>query len=150
MGPGHKPDRVMRALLLHVLILAGPACLADAPAPRMTGERLLKKLEPVEAAAISPDPAGKFTREELASLHTMRNVEFVQGYLAALYDETEGKTWCYDPKSKTPKPDTFYDESRWGLHRFTPTQLKRNAAALLVEVWSEKWPCPSNRHGGAK
>jgi hypothetical protein len=140
----------MRALLLIVLMLAGPACLADAPAPRMTGERLLKKLEPVEAAALTPDPTGKLTQEELASLHTTWNVEFVQGYLAALYDETEGKTWCYDPKSKTPKPDTFYDESRWGLHRFTPAQLKRNAAALLVEVWREKWPCPSNRVREAK
>jgi hypothetical protein len=113
-------DRVMRALLLLLLLLVGPVCMADAPAPRMTGERLLKKFEPVEAAAISPDPTGKFTREELASLHTTRNVEFVHGYLAALYDETEGKAWCYDPKSKTPKPDTFYDESRWGciaLHR---------------------------------
>jgi hypothetical protein len=141
---------MMRALLLLALVTAGPVCQADAPAPRMTGERLLKKLEPVEAASISPDPAGKFTREELASVHTMRNVEFVQGYLAALYDETEGKTWCYDAKSKTPKPDTFWDESRWGLHRFTPAQLKRNAADLLVEVWREKWPCPANRSGGVK
>lgn len=140
----------MRATLLLVLVLAGSACQADAPAPRMTGERLLKKLEPIEAASISPDPAGKFTQEELASVHTMRNVEFVQGYLAALYDETEGKAWCYDPKSKTPKPDTFWDESRWGLHRLTPAQLKRNAADLLVEVWRGKWPCPSNRPGSLK
>lgn len=140
----------MRAMLLLVLMLIAPACVADAPAPRMTGERLLKKLEPVEAAAVTPDPTGKFTREELASVHTTQNVEFVQGYLAALYDETEGKAWCYDPKSKTPKPDSFYDESRWGLHRLTPTQLKKNAATLLVEVWREKWPCPSNRTGGTK
>ena len=140
----------MRAIFALVLMVAGPACLADEPAPRMTGERLLKKLEPIDAAAISPDPAGKFTQGELASLHSMRNVEFVQGYLAALYDETEGKAWCYDAKSKTPKPDTFWDESRWGLHRLTPVQLKQNAARLLVEVWRQKWPCPANRSRGAK
>ncbi len=140
----------MRAFLLIVLLLPGPACLADAPAPRMTGERLLKKLEPVEARTLAPDPEGRLTKEELASVQTMRNVEFVQGYLAALYDETEGKAWCYDSKSKTPKPDTFYDESRWGLHRFTPAQLKRNATVLLVEVWRKKWPCQPNRSGGAK
>jgi hypothetical protein len=116
----------------------------------MTGERLLKLLEPVDASAISPDPAGKFSREELASLRTTRNVEFVQGYLAALYDETEGKAWCYNAKYKVPKPDAFWDESRWGLHRFAPADLKRNAAQLLVEVWREKWPCPSNRTGSAK
>jgi hypothetical protein len=137
----------MRALLALFLVLVGPACLADAPAPRMTGERLLKKLIPIEAKTMSPDPTGKLTQAELASLHTMWNVEFVQGYLAALYDETEGKAWCYDAKSKTPKPDTFWDESRWGLHRLTAIQLKQNAATLLVEVWRQKWPCPS---GGAR
>lgn len=140
----------MRALMLLALALAVPACRADAPAPRMTGERLLKLLEPVDVAEISPDPAGKFTREELASLRTMRNIEFVQGYLAALYDETEGKAWCYNAKYKIPKPDTFWDESRWGLHRFASADLKRNAANLLVEVWREKWPCPSNRPGNLK
>lgn len=140
----------MRALLALALVLAGPNCLADAPAPRMTGERLLKKLDPVDGTTISQDSTRKLTRDELASLHTMRNVEFVQGYLAALYDETEGKTWCYDAKSKSPKPDTFWDESRWGLHRFTPAQLKQNAATLLVEVWRQKWPCPPSRLGGTK
>ena len=140
----------MRALFALALVMAAPACLADAPAPRMTGERLLEKLTPVAAASVSPDPTGKFTQDELASFHTMRNVEFVEGYLAALYDKTEGKAWCYDAKSKTPKPDTFWDESRWGLHRFTPAQLKQNAATLLVEVWRQKWPCPSDRSGEAK
>jgi|GEM_PF-1025369 len=141
---------MMRALLLLTLMLTAPTCVADAPAPRMTGERLLQKLEPVEPAAMTADPAGRFTREELASLHTIRNVEFVQGYLSALYDETEGKTWCYDARSKTPKPDAFWDASRWGLHRLTPAQLKQNAATLLVEVWRERWPCPPGRSGRAK
>lgn len=132
----------MRALALVTLALAGAPCWADAPAPRMTGERLLNLLAPVDPSAIPPDPSGKLSRAELASLRAMRNVEFVQGYLAALYDETEGKAWCYNARYKVPKPDTFWDESRWGLHRLAPTELKRNAANLLVEVWSEKWPCP--------
>ncbi len=136
----------MRTVLLLALGFAASTVDAGALTPRMSGERLLKQLEPVEAGAIA-EPAGKFSKDELASLRTMRNVEFVQGYLAAVYDQTEGTAWCYDPKSKTPKPDTLWDESRWALHRLSATQLKRNAAELLTEIWREKWPCSS---GGAR
>lgn len=136
----------MRTVLLLALGFAASTVDAGALTPRMSGERLLKQLEPVEAGAIA-EAAGKFSKDELASLRTMRNVEFVQGYLAAVFDQTEGTAWCYDPKSKTPKPDTLWDESRWALHRFSATQLKRNAAELLTEIWREKWPCSS---GGAR
>lgn len=134
----------MRTAALLALLLAWSTCNAAAPAPRMTGERLVKLLQPMEAADVVPAPGGKFSREELAILQTMRNIEFVQGYLAALYDETEGSKWCYNASAKAPKPDTLFDESRWGLHRLPPDQLKQNAAQLLVAIWREKWPCRAN------
>jgi hypothetical protein len=133
----------MRAslVMLLALVMVIPVSQAVAPAPRMTGEGFLKRLENVDPASVPWGPDSKGTREELAYLHTVNNVEFVRGYIDALYDATEGTAWCYRAKSKTPKPDTFWDESRWGLNRLPPEQLKRNAAALLVEIWRQKWPC---------
>jgi hypothetical protein len=116
----------------------------------MTGERLLKQLERVDPASVPWGPNSNVSREELAYLHTVTKVEFVHGYVDALYDATEGKAWCYNAKYKVPKPDTFWDESRWGLHRLSPVQLKQNAADLLVEIWREKWPCPANQWGPKK
>lgn len=116
----------------------------------MTGERLLKLLDGADPASVPWSPDSNVSREELAYLHTVTNVEFVQGYVAALHDATEGKVWCYDAKHKVPKPDTFWDESRWGLGRLSQTQLKRNATDLLVEIWREKWPCVPNQHGGQR
>lgn len=128
-------------VLVLAMVCTIPCSQAAEPAPRMTGERLLKRLEPVDPATVAWGPKSKGTREELAYLHTTKNIEYVQGYFAALYDATEGKGWCYNAKSKNPKPDTFWDESKWGLHRLPPAQLKRNAAELLVGIWREKWPC---------
>lgn len=134
------------AAMLLALMFTLPSAQAVTPAPRMTGESLLKRLEGVDPATVPWKPDSNFSREELAYLHTVTNVEYVQGYIAALYDATEGKAWCYSTKYKVPKPDTFWDESQWGLNRFPPAQLKRNAADLLVEIWREKWPClPSHR-----
>jgi hypothetical protein len=132
------------AILLFALALAIPPSQAVSPAPRMSGERLLKRLESVNPASVPWGPDSKVSREELAYIHTVSNVEFVQGYIAALHDMTEGKDWCYNAAYKVPKPDTFWDESRWALHRLSPAELKRNAADLLVEIWREKWPCATN------
>lgn len=139
-----KQCRLSLVLLLAVT-LAISAAHAVAPAPRMTGERLLKRLESVDSSSVPWGADSKFSREELAYLHTVTNIEFARGYVEALYDATEGKEWCYDGKHKIPKPDTFWDESRWGLYRLSPERLKRNAADLLVEIWREKWPCPANQ-----
>lgn len=133
-------------VLLLALALATPASQAQrvAVAPWMTGERLLKRLESVDPASVPWGPDSKISRDELAYHHTVANVEFVQGYVAALHDATEGKAWCYNEKYKIPKPDTFWDESRWGLRRLSPEQLKQSAPDLLVEIWRQKWPCPPN------
>lgn len=138
------------AALLLVLVLAVQGSQAVTPSPRMTGERLLKRLESVDPVTGPWSLDSNVSREELAYLHTVTNVEFVQGYVAALYDATEGKTWCYSEKYKVPKPDTFWDESRWGLNRLSSAQLKRNAADLLVEIWRSKWPCPPSQRGKQK
>jgi hypothetical protein len=135
--------------LLAVAMLT-PDGHATEPVPRMTGARLLDRLESVEPAKVAWGPESKASREELAYLQTARNIEFVQGYIAALYDATEGKDWCYNSKYKSPKPDTFWDESRWGLYRLPPAQLRRNAAELLVAIWREKWPCAAIERGRQK
>ena len=135
------------AAVVLALTFALPSTQAVTPAPRMTGESLLKRLEGVDPATVPWKPGSNFSRGELADLHTVTNVEYVQGYIAALYDATEGKAWCYSTKYKIPKPNTFWDESRWGLNRLPLVQLKRNAADLLVEIWREKWPCLASQPG---
>jgi hypothetical protein len=114
----------------------------------MTGETLLRQLRPVDPATMPAERAGRaynLPREALAEIHTMNNVAYFQGYVESLYDATEGTTWCYNAKAKTPKPDTFMEESEAGLKRLSPDQLKRGAADLLVEIWRARWPCPERR-----
>lgn len=141
-----------RALVAVVMAAAAAASQAQSVsrAPWVTGELLLKRLEPVSPSAVPWSSSSKMSREELADLHTQTNVEFVQGYIAGLHDATEGKVWCYNVRYQNPKPDTFWDESRWGLHRLTPAQLKGNAADLLAGVWRAKWPCPASADGRQK
>lgn len=133
--------RVALFLALTVAVTVSQA-QRPATAPRMTGERLIVKLTPVDPASITPNPRSVLTATDLAEYRGITNREFVEGYISAVYDATEGRTWCRNEKNRTPKPDTLWDESRFGLHRLPPEQLKRNAAELLVEIWREKWPCP--------
>jgi hypothetical protein len=137
-----------RAALLLALMLAIPSGQAQraAVAPWMTGERLLQRLAPTDPSNVILSPHSVLpTKPLVAEHHSMMNREFVQGYITAIHDATEGKAWCYNEHYKSPKPDTFWDESRWGLHRLSPVELKRNAADLLVEIWREKWPCPAEQ-----
>lgn len=130
--------------LLFLLITAGAAYsvkATDAPTHWMTGEHLLKRLEPVDPATVPWRPDSKWSREELAEQQAVVNTEFVRGFVAALHDATEGRSWCFNHAYKVPKPDTFWEESRWGLARLAPAQLKGNAADLLVDIWRQKWPC---------
>lgn len=140
----------MRALLSVVAvvaaILAFPVAAQRASiAPWVTGEILLKKLEPVSPKDVPWSPQSGVTREELAAIHTHTNVEYVRGFIDALHDATEGKAWCYSDKYQVPKPAAFWDESRWGLGRLPATERKRSASELLPEIWRAKWPCPSEQ-----
>lgn len=134
------------AALLLILVLASPASQAQraAVAPWMTGEQLLKKLEPVSPQDVPWTPQSGVSRDELAALHTHSNIEYAHGYVDAMHDASEGKVWCFNDKYQTPNPADVWDESRWGLARLTAVQRKRGAAALLADIWRAKWPCPAS------
>ena len=131
------------AILLFGLVLASPACHAGTRIHGVSGEDLLRDLEKVDPAAVPWTPESTISREELAYHYTVRNVEFVRGYIAALRDATQGTEWCVNTRYKDPKPDTLWDQSRLGLEELSKTRLKENAAALLIELWRAKWPCSS-------
>jgi hypothetical protein len=135
--------REHRALFLALVLmtLAGQPHRATA-GPWITGERLLERLTPVAPANVTMSPASALpTRELVAEHQTMMNREFVQGYIEAVHDATEGKAWCFNESYQTPSLDTLWDESRQGLRRLSAAQLERNASELLVELWRQKWPC---------
>lgn len=132
----------MRALLL---LLGGALALSAAarPAPWVSGEQLLRKLEPVSPQEVPWSPQSRASREELAAVHTHANIEYVRGYVEALHDATEGKAWCYSDKYQAPNPEAFWDESRWGLARLSALERKRSASESLPAIWHAKWPCPA-------
>lgn len=135
-------------VLFFALALVTLGCQAQraSASPWITGEKLLERWAQVNPADVTWSPGGVLPSKALVAEHkTMMNYQFVEGYISALHDATEGKAWCYSEKYKSPKPGTFMDETRWGLGRLSETHLKANAADLLVAIWREKWPCPSGR-----
>ena len=136
--------RTLILLLGSALVLPAAAQHANA-APWVTGEQLLRKLAAVSPQEVPWTPQSGISREELAAMHTRTNIEYVRGYVEALHDATEGKAWCYRDAQRVPTPETFWDESRWGLGRLSPTQKTRSAAELLPAIWGEKWPCPTGQ-----
>ena len=135
---------MMRAVSLLIgLAVVAPYSHAGTHFPRMTGARLLERLVPVDPASAASS-SSVAANDRVAYLRTRNNIEFVEGYLAALHDATEGTVWCYNSSQKNPKPDTFWDESRWGLNALPPFRLKENATDLLLEIWRKKWPCSSD------
>lgn len=129
-----------------ICLLALVPFMQPARAEWMTGEHLLQRWSPVNPADISLQPGGILATKQLVAEHrTMMNREYIQGYIEALSDATKGRSWCFNGKYQTPNPETFWDESQWGLRRLPAEQLKRNAADLLVEIWRKKWPCPDQR-----
>lgn len=137
----------MRTLILLLGVgLALPAVAQHASvAPWVTGEQLLRKLEAVKPQDVPWTPNSGVSREELAAMHTHTNIEYVRGYIEALHDATEGKAWCYSDKYQAPNPETFWDESRWGLGRLTAAESKRSASELLPAIWRAKWPCQTGQ-----
>jgi hypothetical protein len=134
---------MMRVLLLILGgLIAWPAAAQHASvAPWVTGEKLLRKLEPVSPQDVPWTPQSGVSREELAAMHTHTNIEYVRGFVEALHDATEGTAWCYSDKYQVPSPQTFWDESRWGLGRLSSAEKKRSASELLPAIWRAKWPC---------
>ena len=133
----------MRAILAVSLALAS-TCNAQPAAvtPWMTGERLVKLLGNVDPGTVNWTPDSPFrTRALAAEYQDVRNREFVRGLIHGVHDATEGKAWCWSARYK-PAPDELEEDARRALQQMSNTQLKRNAADLIVEGWRTKWPCP--------
>ncbi|MBQ5948270.1 Rap1a/Tai family immunity protein [Massilia sp. ST3] len=112
--------------------------------PWMTGERLVKLMGNVNPAELAWTPESPFPSSAMAAEYRdMLNGEFVQGYLHALHDASEGKEWCWSRHK--PKPDTLISAATHSLQRMPAHQLERNAADLVIEVWRKTWPCPANQ-----
>jgi hypothetical protein len=137
-----------QAALFLALALAIPAGQASQAAPAVTGEHLLRRLAPVDPADVNFRPGGVLrTRALVAEHRETMNQQYVEGYIEAVHDATEGTKWCFNQKYQTPNPDTLWRESKAGLGRLSSAQLRRRASDLLVEIWREKWPCPSVQRG---
>lgn len=137
-----------RFAALAALVIGSMAPVAQAqPAaevPWMTGARLVERLGNSDPRTIHWTPESPLpSRAVAAQFQDMVNGEFVQGYVSALRDATEGKEWCWSQYK--PKPHVLIDEATRSLQTMTDEQLKRNAADLIVEHWRAKFPCP----GGA-
>jgi hypothetical protein len=141
---------MMRApllLLACAAVLPAAAQHADL-APWMTGERLVKMLGNVDSATIAWTPDSPFRSRAIAAEFLDRtNGEFVHGYIHAVHDATEGKVWCWSDRHQ-PHPDELEADARDALQHMPDAQLKRNAAALIAEVWRAKWPCPAAKRRG--
>lgn len=137
----------MRPLILLLgAVLALPAAAQRASvAPWVTGKQLLRKFDAVKPGDVPWTPQSGVSKEELAAMHTHSNIQYARGYIEALHDVTEGKAWCYSDKYQAPNPETFWDESRWGLGRLTAAERGRSAAELLPAIWRAKWPCQSEQ-----
>jgi hypothetical protein len=105
----------------HPFIMPGtPAKTIPAPAPWFTGAQLLQKLERGDAGMVE--------------------------YLKGVFDATESGLWCYtDYKPRpTPKqsPEAMQKQAVEFLRGLPRARLKERGAALVIEMWKIKWPCP--------
>lgn len=117
--------------------------------PWVSGERLVKLMGNVDPATVSWTPDSPFrSRAIAAEYRDLVNGEFVNGYIHAVHDASEGKAWCWTQYK--PKPDEIDADVRHTLRRMTDAQLKRNAAELIVEHWRKKFPCAIDSSGRGK
>jgi hypothetical protein len=105
----------------HPFIMPGtPEKTIPAPSPWFTGAQLLQKLEQGDAGMVE--------------------------YLKGVFDATESGLWCYtDYKPRpTPKqsPEAMRKQAVEFLRGLPRARLKQRGAALLIEMWQIKWPCP--------
>jgi hypothetical protein len=129
-------------VLVSCAALALPASAQHANVlPWMTGARLVKLLGNVDPGTVTWTADSPFRSRAIAADYLDRvNREFVHGYIHAVHDATEGKTWCWSDKYQ-PHADELEADARDALQRMPDDQLRRNAADLIVEVWRKKWPC---------
>lgn len=137
---------MMRALILLGAALALPAKAQHADTlPWMTGAALVKLMGNVDPRTVGWRPDSPFRSQAIAAEFLDRtNGEFVHGYIQAVHDATEGKTWCWSDRYQ-PHPDELESDARHALQQMPDAQLKRNAADLIAEVWRKRWPCPARQ-----
>lgn len=127
----------MRALVLFGLALtAALPCQAQRVdvAPWMTGAQLLQLLTLPAGAKNGLDlTPGQYDAAERG-----------RAYVEGVHDATEGKTWCYSERYH-PGPGALMGDVIGGLRALPSEQLKRNASALIEEIWARKWPCGERR-----
>jgi hypothetical protein len=144
-------DRRAALLVAIALAAAAPAGLAQRAdtAPWMSGERLVRLMGNSDPATVSWTSDGPFkSRAVAAQYRDLVNGEFVHGYIQAVHDASEGKDWCWNQYK--PKPHELDADIRNALQRMSDTQLKQNAANLIVEHWRKKFPCASDSVGRKK
>jgi hypothetical protein len=105
----------------HPFIMPGtPPKTVPSLSPWLTGAQLLRRLEQGDAGA----------------------VEYVKG----VFDATESGLWCYTDYKRRPTPKQSPEAMRRQavefLRRLSPLRLKERGAALVIEMWQTKWPCP--------
>jgi hypothetical protein len=130
----------MRALILLALAIAAP-CGAQpvTVASWMTGAALVELYNGGSLSDIT-EGYGHFTREDRIDYRRRLAKERAEAYVDGVHDATEGRMWCYNAMAR-PKPTTLHEEILWGLRALPASQLKGNAADLVVEIWRKKWPC---------
>jgi hypothetical protein len=105
----------------HALMPPLPTSLFPRAAPWYTGTQLLRQLERHDAGAVQ--------------------------YLQGAYDATEHREWCrLSPAAvplPRPAPPALAAEVRAALAALPPKQLKRSAGELVLEIWQNKFPCPT-------
>lgn len=122
----------MRSICVVTLLIAcaltpRPA-RADGGPVYMTGAALLELLDVPAASRGHLSPAQQ------------ANADRAYRYMDGVHDATAGTRWC-DNAADPPKPDTLYAAAITGLRALPPPELKRNAAELIVRIWSQRWPC---------
>lgn len=135
-------EHLVRIVLPLAIFLFPPGAQAQRAdlMPWMTGERLVKLMGNVDPATIEWTPASPFrSAASAAAYRDLANGEFVHGYIEAVHDASEGIHWCWSPSK--PMPHDLDTDLRNALQRMSETQLKRNAAELIIEHWRKKFPC---------
>lgn len=115
---------VLSCILTTSICVAQPAQVA----PRMTGQQLVHQFmgPPEEYGNMS---GRNFTYHQLA-----------QGYLDGINDATEGKLWCYSGRWKPHERDRALILE---MSKLPPATLQGNAAPLVLDFLSNKYPCPA-------
>lgn len=122
MASSLRQRRFGRSPILIALGLALPAFAGPPgthPFPWVTGEQLLQYLERPTSQA---------------------DADAAAAYLRGVMDASADRQWCYSrTKPGTAQLQPVLTDK---LHSLAPAQAKQSAAALAVQAWQTKWPCP--------